>query len=148
MTTSDHRILEMLQAMDVRLTALADRMPVLPAAAPLKDDKGWPEGMRDAYGDQEAPPFVWLERAEAWERAVKYDRHARRQGAPNMTAMAMAGEIVDAMKHDTSEAGGGCDLTAGMFGPAMTELLRSWAEVFTAATVDAARLADPKDKAS
>lgn len=45
--------------------------------------------------------------------------------APGMAAQALAAEIVEALLAD--EKDGGYDLTAGMFGPAFSALVRRWA---------------------
>ena len=45
--------------------------------------------------------------------------------APGMAAQALAAEIVEALRAD--EKDGGYDLTAGMFGPAFSALVRRWA---------------------
>ena len=47
------------------------------------------------------------------------------QPAPGMAVQALAGEIIEALLAD--EKDGGYDLTAGMFGPAFSKLVRRWA---------------------
>lgn len=49
------------------------------------------------------------------------------QHAPGMAVQALAGEIVEALLAD--EKDGGYDLTAGLFGPAFSKLVRRWAAV-------------------
>jgi hypothetical protein len=54
------------------------------------------------------------------------------QPAPGMAVQAIAGEIIEALLAD--EKDGGYDLTAGMFGPAFSKLVRRWANAEWATT--------------
>ena len=59
-------------------------------------------------------------------QAVRYAPAAQpEQPAPGMAVQAIAGEIIEALLAD--EKDGGYDLTAGMFGPAFSKLVRRWA---------------------
>jgi hypothetical protein len=51
--------------------------------------------------------------------------------APGMAVQALAGEIIEALLSD--EEDGGYDLTAGLFGPAFSKLVRRWANAEWAA---------------
>jgi hypothetical protein len=62
--------------------------------------------------------------------AIKQARAA--QPAPGMAVQALAGEIIEALLAD--EKDGGYDLTAGMFGPAFSKLVRRWANAEWATT--------------
>lgn len=57
-----------------------------------------------------------------------------------MTSTIIATQIAEAMVFDESEEGGGCDLSAGMFGPRMTELVRAWAKDFAETAEESRRL--------
>jgi hypothetical protein len=56
---------------------------------------------------------------------------------PGMAVQALAGEIIEALLAD--EKDGGYDLTAGMFGPAFSKLVRRWANAEWATTPPAAQ---------
>lgn len=62
--------------------------------------------------------------------------------APGMAVQMLAAEIVDALLAD--EKDGGFDLTAGMFGPAFSKLVRRWAAL-EYATASAPSQAEPDD---
>jgi hypothetical protein len=67
---------------------------------------------------------------ELWEREHDCAPRGRmgvtvKDAAPGMAVQALAHEIVQALLAD--EKDGGYDLTAGMFGPAFSALVRRWA---------------------
>lgn len=111
--------------------AAADLMAAF-AVAPQQQEHDWQEqSERTTRGwmDRALKAERQLEKTHRWAIAAgvppeKLDALAQ-QPAPGMAVQALAGEIVEALLAD--EKDGGFDLTAGMFGPAFSNLVRRWA---------------------